>query len=130
MGLPTPWDEGADLLVRPWFYTGEDPPPVIRTAFHTNGGIRAHREGYMVNAASLEDIFTPFGVEWTEIVLNWPDQNREIFWDELMLNRIHHETEFQWLRMPEDGHNEEIVAKAEEQGYYAHVEDGWLHITR
>lgn len=129
-GLPSPWDEGAALRVRPWFWTDPDPAPTVRTAIGPHR-LMQHRDGYWVPTTTVHNLFTVFGGEWTEIVLNYPDQNRFLFFDEFIQSRIVRESDFQWLRMPEDGHNQEVIHRATfDRGLLVTRRDGWLMVHK
>ena len=131
LGLPSPWDAEADLRIRPWFYTGPDPAPTVRMAYRAMPGMYTHRDGYWIWGMPLGNALVPFGGGWTQFVLNWPDQNRELFTDAVITEHLHPSTDFEWLYLPEDGHNEDIIAKISgEFGYHHFVDNGWLHITR
>lgn len=113
------------LAVRP---LGNDTPGrvTVVTALHPHGGFRRHINGQWVYAARPREIIRTWPGPWTEIICNWPDANRMIFWDcyenVLSTNALH-----VW-RMPEDGHNEQVVRAAYDRGFTAFAQDGWLEL--
>lgn len=85
LGLPSVFDTECgpdDLVVRQ--YTHQDAPRYareLRVALDTESGFKKLLGGFYVRCVTVQEIVHQFGgTPFSEIILNWPDQNRMIFW--------------------------------------------------
>lgn len=134
LGLPSPWEYNipGSLVVRPW--TFQDAPGCARTlrvALGPEAGFRRCVDGFYVRVATLREVFAQFDTSRVrEIILNWPDLNRHLFYTEQIQAHLTTEGGLQRLVMPEDSNNNEVVIRAAYRGFRANVQNDWLVITR
>ena len=88
---------------------------------------------FPVPSPPVQEIMHQFGgTSFSDIILNWPDQNRMIFWA-LQGSLLTTEGPLQRLVMPEDTHNEDVVKRAVFCGFRHRVidrtaESHWSHL--
>ena len=75
-------------------------------------------------------LFFRWGSDWSHYIINWPAHSRTVFWSADFQSQLNTEGPIQECWMRDDGHQEEVIARAEYCGFQTRVEDGWLVIHR
>ena len=114
-GLPNKWETGKGLYVRPYRYQGPRFGTTVITAIHVDGGFQQHTSGVFVRAAMVDDVFATWGFGWEEVILNWPDLNRTIFWGVTLQNALT-AGDIKRVIVRDDSHNEDLPGE---------TADGW-----